>query len=335
MERRRLGKSDLMCSALGFGTWEMGSNPNSYTKYGHIDVQEAITAVNAAVDNGINLFDTAAVYGPYSSEELLAEALGPRRKDVILVTKVGFNITDDRQVLGRDASRAMMLSQAEKCLQRLRTDYVDMMMLHWHDGKTPIEEIVGALEQIKREGKCRYYGICNFSVPMLEEAESYGADVTAVQIGYHMFDRRMEAAVLPYCLEKQIGYMSYGTLGFGLLSGAFTPETTFVEWDWRSRGKAFGLPLFERENFLKELRVVERLKAFAARYGKSMAQLAIAWVLGHPAVSVSLVGMRNPKELLENVEAVSWKLSTEERAEIDRIFDEEGVPPYTDAPQAI
>jgi len=129
--------------------------------------------------------------------------------------------------------------------------------------------------------------------------------------------------------------MGYGTLGFGLLTGAFTPETTFARNDWRSYMLPFGLPLFEREHFLKELRVGKRLAELADGYGKSLAQLAIAWVLGHPAVSVALVGMRNEQELKENVAAAEWQLSSEGRAEIDRIFEEEGVPTYINEPQLL
>jgi len=129
--------------------------------------------------------------------------------------------------------------------------------------------------------------------------------------------------------------MAYGTLGYGLLTGAFTPETTFVEWDWRSSGRAFNLPLFQREHFLKELRVVARLKELAAGYGKSVAQLAIAWVLSNPAVTVALVGVRNVKELEEDVAAVDWKLTEEDRIEIDCIFKEEGVRTYRDYQQAL
>jgi aryl-alcohol dehydrogenase-like predicted oxidoreductase len=143
-----------------------------------------------------------------------------------------------------------------------------------------------------------------------------------------MFDRRTEHTVLPYCLEHGIGFMAYGTLCYGLLTGAFTPKTKFVDWDWRSKGSAFGLPLFQREHFLKELRVVKRLQAFAAKYGKTVAQLAIAWVLDHPAVTVALVGMRNVRELEENIAATDWKLSDADKAEIDRVFKEEEVPTY-------
>ena len=129
--------------------------------------------------------------------------------------------------------------------------------------------------------------------------------------------------------------MAYGTLGFGLLTGSFTPETTFLDWDWRSSGKAFELPLFEQEHFEKELRVAQRLTELASGYGKTLPQLAIAWVLGNPAVSVALVGMRNELELQENVAAADWRLTDSDHAEIDAIFGEEEVPTYANAPQAI
>jgi aryl-alcohol dehydrogenase-like predicted oxidoreductase len=329
MEQRRMGDSDLVCSALGFGTWEL-----STTQYGEIDVAEASNAVAAAIDHGITLFDTAEVYGPFHSEELLGKALGKRRNEIILVTKVGFTFDADNKIAGRNSKREHILRHTEGCLERLNTDVIDLMLIHWPDHETPFAEPIGALEELKTAGKIRYYGVSNFTVEMMEECERHG-HLTANQVGYHLYDRRMEAQVLPYCLDHQIGFMAYGTLGFGLLTGAFTPETTFVDWDWRSKGIAFGLPLFEREDFLKELRVTRRLQEFAADYGHTVAQLAIAWVTGHPAVSVALVGMRNAQELAENVAAVDWKLTQADRSEIDRIFAEEGVPTYVDAPQAV
>ena len=168
----------------------------------------------------------------------------------------------------------------------------------------------------------------------MEECENYG-HMAANQVGYHMFDRRMESFVLPYCLKNQIGFMAYGTLGFGLLSGAFNNDTTFGDGDWRSKGNAFQLPLFKPVEFAKELRVVERLKGVAARHDKSVAQMAIAWTLGHPAVSVGLVGVRNEWELKENVAAVEWELSDEIREEIDSIFADEDVPTHASTDQAI
>lgn len=329
MEQRRMGDSDLICSTIGFGTWEL-----STTQYGAIDIQEASRAVNAAIDNGINLIDTAEVYGPFHSEEILAKALGARRKEIILVTKVGFTFDEANNITGRNSKYEYVIERTHSCLKRLETDCIDLMLIHWPDHDTPFEEPMRALEKLKADGKIRHYGVSNFTVAMMDECQRHG-HLSANQVGYYLYDRRMEKEVLPYCLQHKIGYMAYGSLAFGLLTGAFTPETNFVDWDWRSKGSAFGLPLFERENFLKELRVTARLKELAADYGKSVAQLAIAWVLGNPAVTVALVGMRNDRELKENVAAANWRLTAEDRAAIDRIFVEEGVPTYVDEPQAI
>ena len=329
MEQRQLGDSGLYTSALGFGTWEM-----STTMYGHIDVKEASDAVSAAIDHGVTLFDTAEVYGPYHSEELLGKALGNKRNDIVLVSKVGFEYDDDGKNLGRNSKYDHVISRAEGCLERLGTDFLDLLLIHWPDHDTPFEEPIRALEKLKNDGKIRHYGVSNFTPAMMDECEGYG-HMAANQVGYHMFDRRMESAVLPYCKDNNIGFMAYGTLGFGLLSGAFTPETAFGEGDWRSSGMAFRLPLFQPEEFEKEIKVVERLKQISARHDKSIAQMAIAWTLGHPAVSVGLVGVRNEWELKENVAAVEWVLDEATREEIDSIFIEENVPTHVNTDQAI
>ncbi len=329
MEQRKIGNTDLECSAIGFGTWEM-----STTMYGDIDTGEASKAVNAAIDLGITLFDTAEVYGPFHSEELLAKALGARRKEIILVTKVGFRYNDENKILGTNSTSENVIKRAEGCLQRLETDVIDLLLIHWPDHDTPFDEPMGALEKLKADGKIRHYGVSNFDVAMMETCRQHGT-LAANQVGYNLFDQRMDKEVLPYCQENNIGFMGYGTLGFGLLTGAFTPETTFAKNDWRSYMPAFGLPLFEREYFLKELEVGKRLAELADGYGKSLPQLAIAWVLGNPAVSVALVGMRNEQELKENVAAAEWQLTSEDRAAINRIFEEEGVPTNLDAPQQL
>jgi len=329
MEQRQMGKTDLVCSTVGFGTWEMAGRG-----YGEIDVNEAERAVHASMDHGINLFDTAEVYGPFTSEELLAKSLGSRRNEVIIVDKVGFGFNEDEQIIGLSSKPESIVKRTEGCLKRLKTDMIDLMLIHWPDHVTPLDEVMAALEQLKGDGKIRYYGVSNFSVEMMKECNEHGSLATN-QVGYHLFDQRMDAEVLPYCQENQIGFMSYGTLGFGLLTGAFTPETTFDPTDWRSYGSAFGLSLFKGETFEKELKVGERLAEVAAGYDKSIAQLAIAWVLGNPAVTVALVGMRNDRELEENVAAADWRLSESDRAEIDRIFEEEGLSRNIDVPQAL
>ena len=329
MEQRQLGDSGLFSSAIGFGTWEM-----STTMYGHIDVKEASDAVNAAIDHGITLFDTAEIYGPFHSEVLLAKALGDRRKEIVLVSKVGFEYDENGKSVGRNSQYDNVIERAEGCLRRLETDFLDLLLIHWPDHDTPFEEPMRALEKLKQDGKIRHYGVSNFTPEMMDECEEYG-HLAANQVGYHMFDRRMESEVLPYCLDKNIGFMAYGTLGFGLLSGAFTDETSFGKGDWRSGGNAFGLPLFQEEEFAKELRVVDRLKAIAKRHDKSVAQMAIAWTLGNPAVSVGLVGVRNEWELKENVAAADWKLGADVREELDAIFAEESVPTHVTTDQAI
>ena len=329
MEQRQLGDSDIFTSAIGFGTWEM-----STTMYGSIDIKEASDAVSAAIDHGITLFDTAEVYGPYHSEILLSKALGDRRKDIVLVSKVGFDYDQDGKNIGRNSQYDHVITRSEGCLERLNTDYLDLLLIHWPDHDTSFEEPMRALERLKQDGKIRYYGVSNFTPEMMNECGKYG-HLTTNQVGYHMFDRRMEAKVLPYCLNNNIGFMAYGTLGFGLLSGAFTPETKFGEGDWRSSGMAFRLPLFQAEEFSKELRVVEKLKEISARHDKSVAQMAIAWTLGHPAVSVGLVGVRNEWELKENVAAVEWELDAETREEIDSVFSDENVPTHVKTDQAI
>ena len=329
MEQRQFGDTDLVASAVGFGTWEM-----STTMYGHIDVDEAAKAVNMAIDRGITLFDTAEVYGPYHSEELLAKALGNRRNEIVLVTKVGFDYDDTPKVIGRNSKKGHIIQHTEDCLRRLNTDFVDLMLIHWPDHDTPIEETMEGLEELKQSGKIRHYGVSNFNIDMMEECEQYG-HIAANQVGYNMYDRRMESRVLPWCMANGVGYMAYGSLGFGLLTGAFTPETTFEEGDWRRSGMAFSLPLFQEEHFRKEVEATNRLVELADGYSKTVAQLALAWVLDHPAVSCALVGMRNERELEENVAATDWKLTEEIRTAINEIFDDVGVPTYQNAPQAI
>jgi aryl-alcohol dehydrogenase-like predicted oxidoreductase len=339
MEQRKIGKSDLLCSTVGYGTWEMSGN-----MYGDIDVDAVTHAIHSAIDHGINLFDTAEVYGPFHSEILLGKALGDKRKEVIIVDKVGF-IYDERRdestdnfggLLGRHSEYHHIIKRTEGCLRRLNTDVIDLMLIHWPDFNTALDEPMRALEKLKAEGKIRYGGVSNFNTEMMDYGLNY-TDIVANQVGYHLFDQRMEKSIFPYCQEKKIGFMGYGTLGFGLLTGAFTPQTTFADNDWRKwkGGDAFWLPLFQKENFLRELKVGKRLAELAAGYGKSLPQLAIAWALRNEVVSVALVGIRNEQEMKQNVEAAEWHLTETNLKEIDTIFKEENCPTYFDYPMAL
>ncbi len=319
MEYRAFGQTGLQVSAIGFGCWELGG------QYGHYDESEVITAVNRALDVGVNCFDTAEGYGFGRSEDLLARALGNRRKEVILVTKFAIYVNEQNQWY-RDSTRQQALAAIERSLKALKTDYVDVYLIHWPDRQTSFEESMRALEEIVQAGKARFVGVSNFKAEEIDACmQTRRVDVG--QYGYHLFDRRMEREVFPYCLNHGIGMMAYGSLAHGLLTGSFTPQTTFAENDWRRSGRAFGLSLFTPENFPKNLAVVEELKALAARRGKTIAHLALRWVLSNPAVSVGLVGFRKPQEVDASLGALDWTLSPAEMQEIDAIFQKHGVDP--------
>jgi aryl-alcohol dehydrogenase-like predicted oxidoreductase len=318
MEYRPFGRTGLQVSAIGFGCWELGG------QYGHYDESEVIDAVQRALDLGVNCFDTAEGYGFGRSEALLARALGSRRKDVIVVTKFGIYQRDEKWY--RDSTRGQALAAIERSLKFLNTDYVDVYLIHWPDRQTPFEEPMAALEEIVQAGKARFVGVSNFKA---EEVATCMATrrVDVGQYGYHLFDRRMEREVFPYYREQGIGMMAYGSLAHGLLTGAFTPQTTFAENDWRRGGRAFGLSLFTPENFQKNLAVVEDLKAIAAQRGKTVLDLALRWVLANPVVSTALVGFRKPAEVDGLLGALDWSLTAEEMAAIDAAFRRHDVDP--------
>jgi aryl-alcohol dehydrogenase-like predicted oxidoreductase len=318
MDTRAFGTSELRTSAIGFGTWPIGGT-SVKSGYGGVDDREAIAAIRRAVDLGITCFDTAPAYGLGRAEEVLAEALGERRKDVVVVTKCGIPYLPEEQRFGRDATYDHVLQSAEESLRRLRTDYLDLLLIHWPDEATPAEETMRALVELRDSGKARYIGVSNFSPQQMADCLEYGP-LHANQVGYNLFDRRYEKDTFAFCQEHGIGVMAYGPLAHGLLAGQFTEETTFGERDWRADGSIFGLPLFTPENFVRNVRVVERLKAFAAERGSTVAQLALAWVLRHPAVSVALVGARKASEIETAVPALEWQLDEDDLAAIEVIM---------------
>lgn len=316
MEYRPFGQTDLQVSAIGFGCWEFGGG------YGHFDEGDVIAAIHRALDVGVNCFDTAEAYGMGRSEALSAKALGKLRSDVIVVTKFGIGYNDSGREKGRDARRESAMAAIERSLKFLNTDYVDVYLVHWPDPDTQFEETMQALDDIVRQGKARFVGVSNFRPEELEACRS-ARRVDVAQYGYHLFDRRMDREIFPYCREHGIGVMTYGPLAHGLLTGAFTEDTTFEESDWRSKGGAFntfGLGLFQSDNFKKNVRAVEELKTIAAGRGKKINHLALRWVTSSPAVSVALVGCRTPAEVDDNLAALEWTLSDEERAAIDEVF---------------
>jgi aryl-alcohol dehydrogenase-like predicted oxidoreductase len=206
-------------------------------------------------------------------------------------------------------------------LGRLRTDWVDVLLVHWPDAATPFDETMRALEAVVRSGRARFVGVSNFTEAMMAECMRTRR-IDVLQVGYHMLDRRQERETFPYCQAQGIGVMGYGSLGHGLLTGAFTADTSFdPARDWRGNGVAFGQPIFRGDNFTRNLAVVERLRREVAEpRGVPLSQIALAWVLGHPAVSTALVGARTPDEVDANDAGAELELTAAERARIDAIL---------------
>ena len=326
MEFRQFGRTELRVSALGFGCWEIGGT------YGRIDESEFQRAVAQAIDSGITCFDTAEAYGMGVSEEALARALGGRRNDIVIATKfgVGYEEMPNR----RDSSRARVLASIDKSLRRLRTDHVDIYLVHWPDPNTPLNETMAALDDIVRQGKARYIGVSNFRLAQIEEAMRLHR-IDVVQYAWNMFDRRMQTEIFPYCVAQQIAVMAYGSLAYGMLSGSFDAGMQFEESDWRSKAGNLGSlnlfrTLFGPEYFPRNIAAVEELKPLAAKYGKSLPQFALRWTLSNPVVGTALVGFRAPAEVSENLGALGWEISKADMAEVDAILARHGcvtVPP--------
>jgi myo-inositol catabolism protein IolS len=321
MEQRPFGRTGLDVSAVGFGCWEVGGG------YGQVDEAEFARAVNRALDLGINCFDTAEGYGMGASERALGQALGKRRAEAVVVTKFGTAYRDKPNM--RDSSPERAKASIDKSLKALGTDYVDVYLVHWPDRLTPFEDTMAALGDIVREGKVRFVGLSNFKLEEIEACmQMHRIDV--VQYGYNMFDRRMQREILPYCAEQGIGFMGYGSLAYGLLTGTFTEDQDFGSEDWRARqGKMGSIKLFESlfgaESFPSNVRAVNELKTIAARYGRSLPQLALRWAISHPSISTSLVGCRNVAEVEDNAAAVEFSIKDDDLEEIDAIFARHGV----------
>jgi aryl-alcohol dehydrogenase-like predicted oxidoreductase len=311
VQYRDLGSSGLSVSAIGFGCWEMG-NP----EYGQSDDSEMIAAVHRAIELGVTLFDTAPNYGFGGSEEVLGRALGARRKDIILVSKVGITWDPVTHTTKFDGRYSTIKRLNEESLRRLGTDHLDLVLMHWPDPETPIAETMRALDELRAEGKALHVGVSNFSAYELREARTY-APICANEVGYNLFDRRWEREMFPTADELGIGIMAYGPLAHGLLTGTLARENTFDERDWRRLGNIFGQRLFG-PNLGQNLDVADKLLGIADRIGTSLPLLALAWVLRNRSVSVALSGCRNPREIEENVRALDVELDAQVLAEIDQ-----------------
>ncbi len=310
MEYITLKNSDLNVSRLCMGGCPMGG-------YGWGDVQEneLIEAVHTAIDNGINFFDTADVYGLGQSEKTLAKALGSYRKDVVIATKFGVRTGNGKTVY--DNSPEWIREALEGSLKRLGTDYIDLYQVHYRDGVTPISVVLETLEELKAKGYIRYFGLSNIHQDDLAELEPYVGKFVSFQDEYSLACRKNEKDMFEVSEKLQMTPLTWGSLGQGILTGKYTKENVdFGSDDRRSREIYVN---FHGEKLLKNLEIVEVMKGIAEKYGKPVAAVAIRFILDYIPESVVLCGAKRPSQILGNVEGMDWKLGEEDLKVLDEV----------------
>jgi myo-inositol catabolism protein IolS len=298
MQQRRLGSSQVSVSEIGLGTWGM-----SGAFWGAADDSESIRVIHQALDLGVTLVDTAEAYGRGHAEEVVGKALAGRRQQAVIATKAAPNHLEPAE-----AVKAL-----EGSLKRLQTDYVDVYFIHWPNPDVPLGATMDAFERLRTEGRIRALGVSNFGAKEMDSARQHGI-IDVLQPPYNMLWREVEAATLPYCREHNIGVMPYSGLAQGLLTGALSRNTKFVEGDERRT-----TVLFQPGPYERALDAVEGLRPIAAKYGKSVAQLAVQWLTSRPGVSAPLLGARTVDEIKENAGSVGWLIAEADVAEIDRL----------------
>ncbi len=303
----------LVSSRIALGTWAIGG-----WMWGGTDEKESIRTIHAAFDQGINLIDTAPIYGYGRSEAIVGEALHQhgRRESVILATKVGIDWTNGK--IERNSTRQRILKELEDSLRRLQTDYIDIYQVHWPDPLVPLEETAATLRELHEQGKIRAIGVSNYSPEEMERFKAI-APLHTIQPPYNLFERDIERDVLPFALGHGVTTLAYGALCRGLLSGAMHVDRQFANDDMRKTTD----PKFQPLHFAEYLNAASKLDEFAREnFGKRVIHLAVRWLLDQPRVGVALWGARRPEQLTPVREVSGWSLTKSDFAAIDAILRE-------------
>ncbi|MBN9655017.1 aldo/keto reductase [Halobacillus sp. GSS1] len=308
MDRQtRLGKSELYVNPIGLGTNAVGG----HNIYPNLDEEAGKEVVRTALNHGMNFLDTAFIYGPERSEELVGEVMKEyKREDIILATKGAHQFKGEDVVFNN--SPEFLKKSVEDSLQRLRTDYIDLFYIHFPDESTPKDEAVGALKELKDEGKIRSIGVSNFSVDQLKEADKDGY-VDVIQSEYNLFKREAEKEMLPYTAENEISFIPYFPFASGLLAGKYNENTTFD--DFRAKN-----PLFQGEKFRRNLEKVEQLRPIAEEKNVGIPHIVLAWYLNQPSIDAVIPGAKRTEQVVDNLKTLDVDLSEEEWMKIDKVF---------------
>ena len=310
MVKKRLGNSDLELTPIGIGAWAMGGGGWAFS-WGPQDDLESIAAIHAALDAGVNWIDTAAVYGLGHSEEVVSRALQGRSPRPFVFTKCE-RVWNENREIQKSLKRESIRKECEDSLRRLGIDVIDLYQIHWPEPDEDIEEGWSALAELQREGKVRWIGVSNFNVQQIERCHAI-APVTSLQPPYSMISPETEDHALPYCLEQNIGVIAYSPMKSGLLTGAMSRERVaqLAPDDFRRR-----VAHFQEPKLSENLALADKLKEIGARHGRSAGEVAIAWVLRHPAVTTAIVGMRSARQVQGVIGALEFRLPPEEVQEI-------------------
>ena len=306
MKKRKLGNSGLEVSAIGLGCMGMSQSYPPFPEKG-----EAISLLRSAVELGVTFFDTAEVYGPYTNEELVGEALEPYRDKVVIATKFGYHIQNGKSA-GLDSRPETIREAVEGSLKRLRTDHIDLLYQHRVDPNVPIEEVAETVGQLMKEGKILYWGLSEAGAQTVRRAHAV-LPLAAVQSEYSMWYRKPEEGLFPALEELGVGFVAFSPLGKGFLTGRFNKDTRFDSTDFRS-----SIPRFKPENLEVNQDLLELIKDIAAKKNATTAQIALAWVLAQKPWIVPIPGTKKLERLKENLGAQDIEFSAQELAEINK-----------------